>query len=154
MSFFKNEEYMAVGNYSICKLIANDIITYAVDNTSSNHSLVYLDGLLEEYNEEAQQYVKEHLDEIIQDVRAIETVKEESKIYYDEDGRLTFDFVFEEEKLFNPIEKEIKGIVEDKGANLDFEEIKSISQEFTSSDEYKTSLEDFIDNKLDLGKEL
>lgn len=154
MSFFKNEEYMAVGNYSICKLIANDIITYAVDNTSSNHSLVYLDGLLEEYNEEAQQYVKEHLDEIIQDVRAIETVKEESKIYYDENGRLTFDFVLADEKLFNPIEKEIQEISKDKGEDLDFDEIKSIFQEFTSSDEYKTLLDDFVENKLDMGKEL
>lgn len=154
MSIFKNEEYMAVGNYSISKLIANDIISYGIDFTSSNHYLVYLDSLLEEYDDELDQYVKEHLDEIIQDVRGHETVSGETKIYYDDEGKLTFDFVFEDEKLFDPMQKEIKELGERKGADLDFDEIKSIAQEFTSSDEYKDLLEDYVDNKLDMGKEL
>ena len=154
MSLFKNEEIMAVGNYSISKLIANDIIGYGLDYTSSNHSLVYLDSLMEEYNEEAQQYVKEHLDEIIQDVRGHSTVSEETKIYYDEEGKLTFDFSFVDEKIFDPIQKEISKIVEAKGTDLDFDEIKSISQEVMDSDEYKDLLDGYVEEKLDMGKEL
>ena len=154
MSIFKNEEIMVVGNYSISKLIANDIISYGIDFTSSNHSLVYLESLMEEYDEEAQQYVKEHLDEIIQDVRGHSTVSEETKIYYDDEGRLTFDFVYEDEKLYDSIQKEISKIAEDKGADLDFDEIKSISQEVMESDEYKDLLDEYVENKLDMGKEL
>lgn len=143
-----------MGNYSISNLVTNDIISYAVENTSSNHSLIYLDSVLEDYNEEAQQYIRNHLDEIIQDLRIKETVKEESKIYYDEDGKLIFDLYFKEENLFNSMENEIKTISAEKGAELDFDEIKTISSEFTSSDEYKNLLDEYVDNKLDMGKEL
>lgn len=153
MSLFKNEKFIAMGDYSICKLIANDIISYGIEDASSNRSLVYLDNLFEEYDDELDRYVKEHLDEIIQDVRGHETVTEESKIYYDEDGKLIFDLYFKDENLFDSMENEIKKIGENKGAKLEFDDIKAISQDVMKSNEYKSLLSEYVENKLELGNE-
>ena len=53
---------------TINKLIANDMINYGMDKTSSFNYIVSLNSYLEEYDEESQKYIKENLDDIKDDI--------------------------------------------------------------------------------------
>ena len=59
---------------TINKLIANDMINYGMDKTSSFNYIVSLNSYLEEYDEESQKYIKENLDDIKDDIERNECV--------------------------------------------------------------------------------
>ena len=150
---------------SINKLIANDIVNYGMDRTMSFNYIVSLDSFLDDYDEDTCNYIKAHLSEIIDDVHQNENV---AQLDYD-DKRQEFDMVFYFDGLFNkmnlsyyfyydnllsPIEKQMIDIGKEKGIEFEYEDLKSMSYDFEESDEYKELLNNFIDNKLDLGKEM
>lgn len=135
---------------SINKLIANDIVNYGMDRTMSFNYIVSLDSFLDDYDEDTCNYIKAHLSEIIDDVHQNENV---AQLDYDE-KRQEFDMVFYYDNLLSPIEKQMIDIGKEKGVEFEYEDLKSISYDFEESDEYKELLNNFIDNKLDLGKEM
>ena len=135
---------------SINKLIANDIVNYGMDRTMSFNYIVSLDSFLDDYDEDTCNYIKAHLSEIIDDVHQNENV---AQLDYD-DKRQEFDMVFYYDNLLNPIEKQMIDIGKEKGVEFEYEDLKSMSYDFEESDEYKELLNNFIDNKLDLGKEM
>ena len=135
---------------SINKLIANDIVNYGMDRTISFNYIVSLDSFLDDYDEDTCNYIKAHLSEIIDDVHQNENV---AQLDYDE-KRQEFDMVFYYDNLLSPIEKQMIDIGKEKGVEFEYEDLKSMSYDFEESDEYKEVLNNFIDNKLDLGKEM
>lgn len=135
---------------SINKLIANDIVNYGMDRTMSFNYIVCLDSFLDDYDEDTCNYIKAHLSEIIDDVHQNENV---AQLDYDE-KRQEFDMVFYYDNLLSPIEKQMIDIGKEKGVEFEYEDLKSMSYDFEESDEYKELLNNFIDNKLDLGKEM
>jgi hypothetical protein len=135
---------------SINKLIANDIVNYGMDRTMSFNYIVSLDSFLDDYDEDTCNYIKAHLSEIIDDVHQNENV---AQLDYDE-KRQEFDMVFYYDNLLSPIEKQMIDIGKEKGVEFEYEDLKSMSYDFEESDEYKELLNNFIDNKLDLGKEM
>ena len=135
---------------SINKLIANDIVNYGMDRTISFNYIVSLDSFLDDYDEDTCNYIKAHLSEIIDDVHQNENV---AQLDYDE-KRQEFDIVFYYDNLLSPIEKQMIDIGKEKGVEFEYEDLKSMSYDFEESDEYKELLNNFIDNKLDFGKEM
>ena len=135
---------------SINKLIANDIVNYGMDRTMSFNYIVSLDSFLDDYDEDTCNYIKAHLSEIIDDVHQNENV---AQLDYDQ-KRQEFDMVCYYDNLLSPIEKQMIDIGKEKGVEFEYEDLKSMSYDFEESDEYKELLNNFIDNKLDLGKEM
>ena len=135
---------------SINKLIANDIVNYGMDRTMSFNYIVSLDSFLDDYDEDTCNYIKAHLSEIIDDVHQNENV---AQLDYDE-KRQEFDMVFYYDNLLSPIEKQMIDIGKEKGVEFEYEDLKSMSYEFEESDEYKDLLNNFVDNKLELGREM
>ena len=135
---------------SINKLIANDIVNYGMDRTMSFNYIVSLDSFLDDYDEDTCNYIKAHLSEIIDDVHQNENV---AQLDYDE-KRQEFDMVFYYDNLLSPIEKQMIDIGKEKGVEFEYEDLKSMSYDFEESDEYKDLLNNFVDNKLELGREM
>lgn len=52
------------------KLIANDIVNYGMDKTTSFNYIVSLNDFLDEYDDESRDYIKSHITEIIDAVQA------------------------------------------------------------------------------------
>ena len=75
---------------SISKLIANDIVNYGMDKTTSFNYIVSLNDFLDDYDEETCNYIKAHINEIISDVESNENV---AQLDYDE-ARQEFNMVF------------------------------------------------------------
>ena len=135
---------------SISKLIANDVVNYGMDKTTSFNYIVSLNDFLDDYDEDTCSYIKSHINDIIEAVHQNENV---AQLDYDE-KRQEFDMVFYYDNLLSPIEKQLIDIGKEKGVEFEYEDLKSMSYDFEESDEYKELLNNFIDNKLDLGKEM
>ena len=97
------------------KLIANDIVNYGMDKTTSFNYIVSLNDFLDEYDDESRDYIKSHITEIIDAVHNNENV---AQLDYD-DKRQEFDMVFYFDGLFNKLEKKIYSTSQDMG--IDFE---------------------------------
>ena len=72
------------------KLIANDIVNYGMDKTTSFNYVVSLNDFLDDYDDESRDYIKSHINEIIDAVHQNENV---AQLDYDE-KRQEFDMVF------------------------------------------------------------
>ena len=77
---------------TINKLIANDMINYGMDKTSSFNYIVSLNSYLEEYDEESQKYIKENLDDIKDDIERNECVAD--LVVEKNDDDIDFNMVF------------------------------------------------------------
>ena len=85
------------------KLIANDIVNYGMDKTTSFNYVVSLNDFLDDYDDESRDYIKSHINEIIDAVHQNENV---AQLDYDE-KRQAFDMVFYFVGLLNKLEKKI-----------------------------------------------
>ena len=56
------------------KLIANDIVNYGMDKTTSFNYIVSLNDFLDDYDEESIDYIKSHISDIIEAVHQNENV--------------------------------------------------------------------------------
>ena len=56
------------------KLIANDIVNYGMDKTTSFNYIVSLNDFLDDYDEESIIYIKSHINDIIEAVHQNENV--------------------------------------------------------------------------------
>ena len=72
------------------KLIANDIVNYGMDKTTSFNYIVSLNDFLDDYDEESITYIKSHINDIIEAVHQNENV---AQLDYDE-ARQEFNMVF------------------------------------------------------------
>ena len=133
------------------KLIANDIVNYGMDKTTSFNYIVSLNDFLDEYDDESRDYIKSHITEIIDAVHNNENV---AQLDYDE-SRQEFDMVFYFDGLFNKLEKKIYSTSQDMGIDFEPEDVWQISYDIENSEEYENLVKKQINEKYkDSGREL
>lgn len=114
------------------KLIANDIVNYGMDKTTSFNYIVSLNDFLDDYDEESITYIKSHINDIIEAVHQNENV---AQLDYDE-SRQEFDMVFYFDGLFSKLDKKIYNLSQEMGIDFEPEEVWEISYDIENSEEY------------------
>ncbi len=133
------------------KLIANDIVNYGMDKTTSFNYVVSLNDFLDDYDDESRDYIKSHINEIIDAVHQNENV---AQLDYDE-KRQEFDMVFYFDGLFSKLEKKIYNDSQEMGIDFEPEDVWQISYDIENSDEYNELVKSHINDKFKTcGREL
>ncbi len=133
------------------KLIANDIVNYGMDKTTGFQYIVSLNDFLDDYDDESINYIKSHMNEIIDAVHKNENVAD---LQYDE-ARQEFDMVFYFDGLFSKLDKKIYDTAQEIGRDFEVDEIWQISYDIENSDEYNDLIKKHINEKtLDMGREI
>lgn len=129
---------------SICKLIANDIVNYGMDQTSNFNYIVCLDSYIDDFDEESKNYIYNHLEEICDDITNNENVAD---LHYDKNKR-EFDMVFYWGNLMNATEKYVADIIDDLGEKDRFvlEDIREIAEDVILDDSLKNLTKEKIRN--------
>ena len=127
---------------NLTKLIANDIVNYGMDKTMNFNYIVSLNDFLDEYDEETCNYIKSHINEIIDDVEQNENVAD---LEYDEQ-RQEFNMVFYYDHLLNSLEKNILNSANNMGYEFEVDELREMSYKIENSDEYKNIINETILN--------
>src|SRR5574344_475861 len=133
------------------KLIANDIVNYGMDKTTSFNYIVSLNDFLDDYDDKSRDYIKSHINEIIDAVHQNEPV---AQLDYDE-KRQEFDMVFYFDGLFSKLDKKIYSNSQEMGIDFETEDIWQISYDIENSEEYNDLVKKQINEKYkDSGREL
>lgn len=129
---------------SICKLIANDIVNYGMDQTSNFNYIVCLDSYIDDFDEESKNYIYNHLEEICDDITNNENVAD---LHYDKNKR-EFDMVFYWGNLMDATEKYVADIIDDLGKKDRFvlEDIREIAEDVILDDSLKNLTKEKIRN--------
>lgn len=133
------------------KLIANDIVNYGMDKTTSFNYIVSLNDFLDDYDEESITYIKSHINDIIEAVHQNENV---AQLDYDE-SRQEFDMVFYFDGLFSKLDKKIYNLSQEMGIDFEPEEVWEISYDIENSEEYNDLITSVIkENFKTKGREI
>ena len=133
------------------KLIANDIVNYGMDKTTSFNYIVSLNDFLDDYDDESRDYIKSHINEIIDAVHQNENV---AQLDYD-DKRQEFDMVFYFDGLFSKLDKKIYNDSQEMGIDFEPEDVWQISYDIENSNEYNELVKSHINDKFKTcGREL
>lgn len=129
---------------SICKLIANDIVNYGMDQTSNFNYIVCLDSYIDDFDVESKNYIYNHLEEICDDITNNENVAD---LNYDKNKR-EFDMVFYWGNLMDATEKYVADIIDDLGEKDRFvlEDIREIAEDVILDDSFKNLTKEKIRN--------
>lgn len=129
---------------SICKLIANDIVNYGMDQTSNFNYIVCLDSYIDDFDVESKNYIYNHLEEICDDITNNENVAD---LNYDKSKR-EFDMVFYWGNLMDTTEKYVADIIDDLGEKDRFvlEDIREIAEDVILDDSLKNLTKEKIRN--------
>lgn len=129
---------------SICKLIANDIVNYGMDQTSNFNYIVCLDSYIDDFDEESKNYIYNHLEEICDDITNNENVAD---LHYDKNKR-EFNMVFYWGNLMDATEKYVADIIDDLGEKDRFvlEDIREIAEDVILDDSLKNLTKEKIRN--------
>ena len=133
------------------KLIANDIVNYGMDKTTSFNYIVSLNDFLDDYDEESIDYIKAHINDIIEAVHQNENVAD---LQYD-DSRQEFNMVFYFDGLFSKLDKKIYNLSQEMGIDFEPEEVWEISYDLENSEEYNDLITTTIKEKSKtMGREM
>lgn len=129
---------------TLCKLIANDIVNYGMDQTNNFNYIVCLDSYIDDFDEESKDYIYNHIEEICNDISNNENVAE---LNYDKNKR-EFDMVFYWGNLMDATEKYVADIIDDIGEKDRFvlEDIKEIAESIILDDSLKHLTKEKIRN--------
>ena len=129
---------------TLCKLIANDIVNYGMDQTSNFNYIVCLDSYIDDSDEETKNYIYNHLEEICDDITNNENVAD---LHYDKSKR-EFDMVFYWGNLMDATEKYVADIIDDLGEKDRFvlEDIREIAEDVILDDSLKNLTKEKIRN--------
>ena len=140
-----------MGKLSLSKLIANDIVNYGMDKTTSFNYIVSLNDFLDDYDEDTCNYIKSHINEIISDVEGNENV---AQLDYDE-SRQEFDMVFYFDGLFSKLDKKIYNLSQEMGIEFEPDEVWEISYDIENSEEYNDMITSIVKEKSkNMGREI
>ena len=140
-----------MGKLSLSKLIANDIVNYGMDKTTSFNYIVSLNDFLDDYDEDTCNYIKSHINEIISDVEGNENV---AQLDYDE-SRQEFDMVFYCDGLFSRLDKRIYNLSQEMGIEFEPDEVWEISYDIENSEEYNDMITSVVKEKSkNMGREI
>ena len=133
------------------KLIANDIVNYGMDKTTSFNYIVSLNDFLDDYDDDTCNYIKSHINEIISDVEGNENV---AQLDYDE-SRKEFDMVFYFDGLFSKLDKQIYNLSQEMGIEFEPDEVWAISYDIENSEEYNDLIINAVTSKSKtMGREI
>ena len=136
---------------SLSKLIANDIVNYGMDKTTSFNYIVSLNDFLDDYDEDTCNYIKSQINEIISDVEGNENV---AQLDYDE-SRQEFDMVFYFDGLFSKLDKKIYNLSQEMGIEFEPDEVWEISYDIENSEEYNDMITSVVKEKSkNMGREI
>lgn len=129
---------------TLCKLIANDIVNYGMDQTNNFNYIVCLDSYIDDFDEESKTYIYNNIEEICNDISNNENVAE---LNYDKNKR-EFDMVFYWGNLMDATEKYVADIIDDIGEKDRFvlEDIKEIAESIILDDSLKNLTKEKIRN--------
>lgn len=129
---------------TLCKLIANDIVNYGMDQTSNFNYIVCLDSYIDDFDEESKNYIYNHLEEICNDISNNENVAD---LHYDKNKR-EFDMFFYWGNLMDATEKYVADIIDDLGEKDRFvlEDIREIAEDVILDDSLKNLTKEKIKN--------
>lgn len=129
---------------TLCKLIANDIVNYGMDQTNNFNYIVCLDSYIDDFDEESKNYIYNHIEEICNDISNNENVAE---LNYDKNKR-EFDMVFYWGNLMDTTEKYVADIIDDIGEKDRFvlEDIREIAEDIILDDSLKNLTKEKIRN--------
>lgn len=102
---------------TLCKLIANDIVNYGMDQTSGFNYIVCLDSYIDDFDQESKDYIYNHLDEICDDISDNENVAD---LHFDKNNK-EFNMVFYWNNLMSDTEKYVHDIITDMNEQDRFE---------------------------------
>lgn len=135
---------------SLSKLIANDIVNYGMDKTTSFNYIVSLNDFLDDYNDDICNYIKSHINEIINDVETNENV---AQLDYDE-KRQEFDMVFYFDNLMTPLERRIMDTAKEMNIEYELDEVRQISYSIENSDDYEDLITNEMKKHINYGREI
>lgn len=136
---------------SLNKLIANDIINYGMDKTMSFNYMVSLSDFLDDYDDEARDYIKSHINGIIDAIHQNENV---AQLDYDE-TRSEFDMVFYFDGLMSDLDKEVYEKAKELGYDFELDEVREISYDIQNSDIYDNLImNEILEHSKTMGREI
>lgn len=139
-----------MGKLNINKLIANDIVNYGMDKTTSFNYIVSLNDFLDDYDDDTRDYIKAHISGIIDAVHSNENV---AQLDYDE-KRQEFDMVFYFDGLMTSLDKKIYDTAQNIGYDFEIDEIREISYDIEESEEYNDMIANqIIEHSKTMGRE-
>ena len=138
---------------TINKLIANDIVNYALDDAVCENYNVSLESYLNSFDEESKKYINENIDTILKDIENHESVLD-LEVRKDEKGT-EIDMIFYIEKLYsNEVEKRIGDTADMMEIKIELPEIQDMAVKILDDDEFNDDLISRLksfDNGKDLG---
>lgn len=138
---------------TINKLIANDIVNYALDDAVCENYNVSLEMYLKNFDDDSKKYINENIDTIIKDIENHESVLD-LEVRKDDKG-MELDMIFYIDKLYsNDVEKRIGDTAEVLGAKIELPEIQDMAVKILDDDEFNDDLINrlkYFDNGKDLG---
>lgn len=137
---------------TINKLIANDIVNYALDDAVCENYNVSLESYLNSFDEESKKYINENIDTILKDIENHESVLD-LEVRKDEKGT-EIDMIFYIDKLYsNEVEKRIGDTAEMMEIKIELPEIQDMAVKILDDDEFNDDLISHLKN-FDNGKDL
>lgn len=137
---------------TINKLIANDIVNYALDDAVCENYNVSLESYLNSFDEESKKYINENIDTILKDIENHESVLD-LEVRKDEKGT-EIDMIFYIDKLYsNEVEKRIGDTAEMMEIKIELPEIQDMAAKILDDDEFNDELISRL-KKFDNGKDL
>lgn len=140
-------------NLTINKLIANDIVNYALDDAVCENYNVSLESYLKNFDEESKKYINENIDTILEDIENHESVLD-LEVRKDDMGT-EIDMIFYIDKLYsNEVEKRIGDTAEMMEIKIELPEIQDMAVKIIDDDEFNDDLINRLksfDNGKDLG---
>ena len=137
---------------TINKLIANDIVNYALDDAVCENYNVSLESYLNSFDEESKKYINENIDIILKDIENHESVLD-LEVRKDEKGT-EIDMIFYIDKLYsNEVEKRIGDTAEMMEIKIELPEIQDMAVKILDDDEFNDDLISRLKN-FDNGKDL
>ena len=138
---------------TINKLIANDIVNYALDDVVCENYNVSLETYLNSFDEESKKYIYENIDTILEDIENHESVLD-LEVRKDDKGT-EIDMIFYIDKLYsNEVEKRIGDTAKIMEIEIELPEIQDMAVKILDDDEFNDDLINRLksfDNGKDLG---
>lgn len=138
---------------TINKLIANDIVNYALDDAVCENYNVSLESYLNSFDEESKKYIYENIDTILEDIENHESVLD-LEVRKDDKGT-EIDMIFYIDKLYsNDVEKRIGDTAKIMEIEIELPEIQDMAVKILDDDEFNDDLINRLksfDNGKDLG---
>lgn len=136
---------------TINKLIANDIINYALDDAVCDNYVMGINEYLKDFDEDSKKYINENIDTILDDIEQSECVLDLEIDRSNNDIEL--DFIFAWGKLLNQVEQIVLDNSKLFNVELDFEDVREIANNILDDDEFNDDLINRIKN-YDNGKDI